>query len=228
MAVESISLNRKKSQALLADGAGPEQLTEEQQVAMDTIGLTVARQRTRVVGVPVGTEQFQRDFLQETVSGELTELVRALVPMEDAQASFQILRLSATSRLSHLLRTVPPSITCQAAANYDALVEWALASIIAGDGAAVAGLPTPDEVAHDPTVCQNQTYLGHEALGRPTYQSEKAALDLPAAAPSKTRPVSAAIPWSWGVPSLPLPGGTFRPFLNDCLSDPLCQRLLKS
>ena len=87
-----------------------------------------------------------------------------LVPMEDAQASFQILRLSATFRLSHLLRTVPPSITCQAAANYDALVEWALASIIAGDEATAAGLPTPEEVAHDPTVCQNQTYLGHDAL----------------------------------------------------------------
>ena len=90
--------------------------------------------------------------------------MRALVPMEDAQASFQILRLSATSRLSHLLRIVPPSMTCQAAVNYDALVEWALASIIAGGGAAAAGLPTPVEVAHDPTVCQNQTYLGHDAL----------------------------------------------------------------
>ena len=79
-------------------------------------------------------------------------------------ARFQILRLSATSRLSHLFRAVPPSITCQAAANYDALVEWALASIIAGDGAAAAGLPTPVEVAHDPTVYQNQTYVGHDAL----------------------------------------------------------------
>ena len=96
-----------------------------------------------------------RDFLQEAVNGEPAELVRALVPMEEAQASFQILRLSAPSRLSHLLRTVPPSITCQAAANYDALVEWSLASIIAGDGAFAVGLPTPEEVAHDPTVCQN-------------------------------------------------------------------------
>ena len=122
---------------------------------MDTTGLTVVRQGMRVVGVPVGTQQFQRDFLQEAVNGEPAEFVRALVPMEDAQASFQILRLSATSRLSHLLRTVPPSITCQAAANYDVLVEWALASITAGDGAAAAGLPTPEEVAHDPTVCQN-------------------------------------------------------------------------
>ena len=30
-------------QALLADGVGPEQLTEEQRVAMDTTGLTVVR-----------------------------------------------------------------------------------------------------------------------------------------------------------------------------------------
>ena len=92
--------------------------------------------------------------------------MRALVPMEDAQASFQILRLSATFRLSHLLRTVPPSFTCQAAANYDAMVEWALASIIAGDRAAAAGLPTPEEVAHDSIVCQNQTHLGHDTLRR--------------------------------------------------------------
>ena len=84
--------------------------------------------------------------------------------MEDTQASFQILRLSATSRLSHLLRTVPLSITCQPAANYDTLVEWALTSIIDGGGAAETGLPTPEKVAHDPAVCQNQTYLGHEAL----------------------------------------------------------------
>ena len=53
--VEGISLNRRKLQALLADGVGPEQLTEKQQMAMDTTGLTVVRQRVRVVGVPVGT-----------------------------------------------------------------------------------------------------------------------------------------------------------------------------
>ena len=70
-------------------------------MAIDTTGLTVVRQGKRVVGVTVGTEQFQRDFLQEAVSGEPAELVRALVPMEDAQA-FQILRVSATSRVSHL------------------------------------------------------------------------------------------------------------------------------
>ena len=43
-------------------------------------------------------------------------------------------------------------------------MEWALASIKDGDGAAAAGLSTPEEVARDPTVCQNQTFLEHEAL----------------------------------------------------------------
>ena len=163
--VEGISLNRRKSQALLADGVGPEHLTEEQRVVMVNKELTIARQGMKVVRVPLGTKTFQRDFLREAANGEPAELVRALVPMEDAQASFQILRLLATSRLSHhLLRTVPPSLTCQSAANYNALVEWALASIVTGDGSAAAGLLTPEEVAHDPTVCQNQTCLGHEAL----------------------------------------------------------------
>ena len=103
LGVEGISLNRRNTQALLAAGVGPEQLMEEQRVALDTTGLTVVQQGMRFVGVPVGTEQSQRDFLQEAVNGEPAELMRALVPMEDVQASFQILRLSATSRLSHLL-----------------------------------------------------------------------------------------------------------------------------
>ena len=77
---------------------------------MNDIGLTVVQQGIRVVGVPVGIEQFQHNFLQEVVNGESAELVGALVPMEDAQASFRNLRLFATSRLSHLLRAVrPPS-----------------------------------------------------------------------------------------------------------------------
>ena len=84
----------------------------------------------------------------------------------------------ATSCLSHLLRTVPPSITCQATANYDGLVEWALAFIINGDGAAAAGLSTPEEVAHDPTVCQNQTYLGHEALRQAHLPNREGGLGL--------------------------------------------------
>ena len=173
LGVEGISLNRKKSQALLANGVLPNDLTDEQRLAMDSIGLTVVGEGLRVVGVPVGTEKFKRDFVKETVNGKTAELVRALVPMDDARASFQILRLSAVSRLSHLLRTVPSSMTQEAPRHFDALIEWALASIIAGDGAATGGLPTPEEVTDDPNVCSKQTYLGHEALRQPTCLSER-------------------------------------------------------
>ena len=96
---------------------------------------------------------------KEGVNGKPAELLRSLVPMKDAQVIFKILRLSVASRLSHLLRTVPSSITHQAAAAYDALVEWALVSTIADDGAAAAGLPTLEEVAHDPIVL-NPDVLG--------------------------------------------------------------------
>ena len=154
--------------------------------------------------------------------------MRTLVPMEDAQAKFQIWHLSATSHLSHLLRTVPPSITCQAAANYDALMEWALASIIAGDGDAAVGLHQRQRKYPTIALCAKmRPTWGTMPYGRPTCQSKKAALDLPAATPSKARHISAATPWSWGVSSLPPPGGTFRPFLNGCLSGPWRQRSLK-
>ena len=58
-------MNRRKPQALLTDGGRPEHRAEEQRVAMDNTGLTVVLQGMRVVGVPVGTEQVQLDFLEE-------------------------------------------------------------------------------------------------------------------------------------------------------------------
>ena len=57
-------------------------------------------------------------------------------------------------------------------------MEWALAFIIAGDGAAAAGLPTLEEVADDPNVCQNHTYLGQEALRQAHLPIRKGVLGL--------------------------------------------------
>ena len=117
--------------------------------------------------------------------------MRALVPMEVAQASFQILCLSAASRRSHLLRTAPPSATHLTAADYDAVLEWALASIKVGDGAAATELSNPEEVHCDPTVYQILTYGETKAL-RQTH------LPLPAVTPSKVRPISLATRLPWG------------------------------
>ena len=72
------------------------------------------------------TQQLQTNLLLKVIHGESAELVGALISMEDAQANFQILGLSYASGLPHLLRTVPPSITYQAVADYYASVEKAL------------------------------------------------------------------------------------------------------
>lgn len=56
-----------------------------------------------MLGVPMGTDEYQNDFANEVATGEAVELLRMLVILEDAQASF--LRLSASSQLTFLLHT---------------------------------------------------------------------------------------------------------------------------
>lgn len=62
-------------------------------------GLSVAREGMRVVSVPVSTRYYQRCFAGDFMIDETAALIRALVPLEDARSSFQIIRLSAASRL---------------------------------------------------------------------------------------------------------------------------------
>ena len=164
LAVLGIKLNRGKSKALLPGVLRVTDLTDTERQYFENTQLQLAEGGLSVVGVPVGTEDHQRQFVSETMRGEPAELLRKLVKMEDAQASFQILRLSAVSRMTFLLRNVPPTVTKQAASDHDALVEWALASIIAGEGAATSGLASPEEVRSNPELCKKQRVLGRYAL----------------------------------------------------------------
>ena len=176
----------------------------------------------------MGTEQFRRDFVNEAVNGEPAELVRALVPMDDAQADFQILRLSAVSRLPHLLRTVPPSITQEASRHFDALIERALASIIAGDGATAVGLATPEEVANDPKSAGSTPSWGMKPFVCPTCLSERVGSDSSVVMRTKVQLTSAAKPWFWDTLFHPLPGRTRHLSWNGSPSARWRQRSLAS
>lgn len=48
-------------------------------------------------------------FVAEAMRGDSTELLWALVSIEDAQTVFKIMRLSAVTRVTFLLRILPPS-----------------------------------------------------------------------------------------------------------------------
>lgn len=119
----------EKSHILLPGGVGADSLTAAQQVVLDETGLVVAKGGRWILGVPVGREQCQREFARERMRGEPTELLRALAPVEDAPASFQILRLTAAAKTA--FRTIRPDMTTRAAEESDKHYEWALASIIA-------------------------------------------------------------------------------------------------
>lgn len=122
---------------------------------MINTGLEVVGREMGALREPVGTERFKRDFLLDTANEEQQDIVRAVVVIKDAQEASQIPRLYAVPCLTHLLPPVPLFITHKVFATYDALVEWALASIVADDGVAAAGLPTPEKVANDPNVYRN-------------------------------------------------------------------------
>lgn len=84
------------------------------------------------MGVTIGNSNSQRRFIGGFMRREPAALVHTFVPLEDARVSNRILRLSATSRLYFLPRTLPPEMNRQTAEEYDALLEWRPALNTAG------------------------------------------------------------------------------------------------
>ena len=83
--------------------AGTEYRAEKQRTAVDDTEFTVVRQGMRVVWVPGETKKIKWGLLREVVSIEPVELVRAIVPMEDAQVN-----LSDLASIYHFLPATPP------------------------------------------------------------------------------------------------------------------------
>ena len=73
----------------------------------------------KVLGTPVGTNQFVSDAVAERVQEE-NRLWEAIEWVPDLQAAWQILVQCAGARCNHLLRTLPPSQSGQYAALHDA------------------------------------------------------------------------------------------------------------
>ena len=93
-------------------------------------------------------------------------------------------------------------------------------SIIAGGGGAVAGLPTPEEVSHDPTVCQNRIYLGPEALRQAYLPIREGGLGLTSSKSIKGAAFIGCHALVLGRVVVHLPREAFHSFSSGCLSDP--------
>ena len=166
-----IQLNREKTKMLPPQGTKPQDLPEPTRTMLRRTGISVAPDGMRVVGVPVGSAEYQRQQVLEAMRGEPTELLRSLAQMEDSQASFQILRLSAATRMNFLLRTLPPDVVQESAREFDALVEETLAAIVAGP---YAHKRTPLACSTPPTGAR----AALERLGLPAAATRQAGLPM--------------------------------------------------
>ena len=127
-----IELNRAKSTILFPAGTETPTWPVADRELLSSTGLKVANEGLRIVGVPVGDPAYVQRTMCDIARGEPATLLRELAALEDAQASLQLLRFSAATRLNSLLRAIPPALSQAAAAEFDTLLEGTLAAIIKG------------------------------------------------------------------------------------------------
>ncbi|CAN0375941.1 unnamed protein product, partial [Laminaria digitata] len=141
-----VELNAKKSTILFPSGTDVTGWPEIDRKTLERTQLRIAEAGMRIVGVPVGGPDYIRQAAHDIACGEPAALLKELACLEDAQASLQILRFSAATRLNFLLRALPPDLTAPAASAFDKLLEQTLLAIINGPGPPEEH-PTPGQEA---------------------------------------------------------------------------------
>ena len=81
------------------------------------------------LGAPVGTDQHVRDVLTADWEKRHAPMLRRIRLMADVQSAMVALRVLATSKVTYLLRTVPPSQVAPLAQQWDEATEQTLAAL---------------------------------------------------------------------------------------------------
>ncbi|CAN0344777.1 unnamed protein product, partial [Scytosiphon promiscuus] len=119
-----IVVNRAKSSALPPPG---HVITEEQRRLLEGVGLTVAGEGITVVGVPIGTDDYVKEFAMRVIAeGGADKLARILPRMSDRQVANLITSLSLIQRSAYIERGIDPALTKEACERLDNMVQWAL------------------------------------------------------------------------------------------------------
>ena len=72
----------------------------------------------KILGAPLGSDEFIDTFLQERIRDEAL-LIDRLAYVQDLQCAWLILSMCAAKRANHLLRVLPPSIVTNYAQQHD-------------------------------------------------------------------------------------------------------------
>lgn len=123
-----------KSKVFFPDGVDAGDLSADQRAGLKLAELPVDGRGMRMVVVPIGIDGYQKGFASKVAIEDTAGLLRILIKMKNVQASFQIMHLTASTRLTFLLRALPRFITACVAEDFDVFLDWALAATIAGGG----------------------------------------------------------------------------------------------
>ncbi|CAN0211098.1 unnamed protein product [Scytosiphon promiscuus] len=116
-----ISINRAKSEALPPPGNAP---ADEQRCLLDGVGLQTANEGMTVVGVPIGTDEFVRNFAMKVDNeGRAEKLARMLTRMPDGQVAHPVSSLSLTQRSAYIERRKDPTLIKEAWERLDNMVQ---------------------------------------------------------------------------------------------------------
>ena len=124
LAEVGIVVNRRKSSAL----PPPEHVvTDEQRRLMGEAGLPIAEEGITVVGVPIGRDDYVKEFAMKVVTeGGAEKLARMLPHMSDKQVAHLVTSLSLTQRSAYIERGIDSTLSKEACERLDNMVMWTL------------------------------------------------------------------------------------------------------
>ncbi len=130
-----IAINPSKTVALPPKGHVP---TPEQITLLEGIGVSIAeRGGVKVVGVPIGTDEYVRESAMEIVrNGGAEQLARMLSRMPDKQSANLIATGSMVQRTSYLERVMDPELSLAACQRAYGNALWMLEKLLDLPGAA--------------------------------------------------------------------------------------------
>ena len=130
-----IAINPSKTVTLPPKGHVP---TPEQIALLEGISVSIAeRGGVKVVGVPIGTDEYVRESAMEVVrNGRAEQLARLLSRMPDKQSANLIVTGSMVQRISYLERVMGPELSLAECKKADDSALWMLEKIFDLPGAA--------------------------------------------------------------------------------------------
>ena len=98
---------------------GPPPVGIPQEKWLNHADLPLDQRGVKVLGAPIGTDEYVRSFCQRRVQEQEKPLLDKLATLTDPQVAWLLVRFCAEPRFNHLLRNVPPRLVSEGAAEHD-------------------------------------------------------------------------------------------------------------